>query len=393
MRAATVLAAGFLVTLFGGGSRFVIGLVLKPVADELSWPRSYLGLAVGLYFVVTAVCTFYAGKLADRVNMRLLLGGGLAISAVGVGLMGFMSMPWHALVLYGVIFAIGNGGVSTPPIGVMVTRAFPGRPGLANSVVLSGITIGQLVMMSILAAVLATIGWRSVFFWIGLAHFVLLLVVLPAIPGGQTAQTRAAERPRDGLTLRQAMRTRQFWMFCVIFAVCGLDDFFVATHVVAFAQDRGISAFLAGNLFAVMGLTGFIGVIAAGMWGDRAGPMWPTAASFAVRVAVFALIVVDQSPLSITIFCLVFGLTFLVTAPLTVLFVRDAFGMAHLGAISGIITMVHQVFGGIGAYAGAAIFDATGRYDIAFVIVLVATAVALVLTLCLDRKPVVSPAS
>ena len=393
MRAATVLAAGFLITLFGGASRFVIGLVLKPVVDELGWPRGDVGLAVGLYFVVTAVCTFYAGKLADRVNLRLLLGAGLAVSAVGVGLMGFMSMPWHALVLYGVIFAIGNGGVSTPPVGVMVTRAFPGRTGLANSVVLSGITIGQLVMMSALAFVLATIGWRSVFFWIGLAHVALLLLVLPAVPGGQSAQARAAERPRDGLTLRQAARTRQFWMMCVIFAVCGLDDFFVATHVVAFAQDHGINAFVAGNLFAMMGLTGFIGVIGAGIWGDRSGPIWPTAASFAVRAVVFGLIVVDQSPLSIAIFCLVFGITFLVTAPLTVLFVRDSFGMAHLGAISGIITMVHQIFGGIGAYAGAAIFDATGRYDIAFVIVMIATVVALVLTLCLDRSRVMIPAS
>ena len=105
------------------------------------------------------------------------------------------------------------------------------------------------------------------------------------------------------------------------------------------------------------------------------------------------LIVIDQSPLSITIFCLAFGVTFLVTAPLTVLFVRDAFGMANLGAISGIVTMVHQVFGGIGAYAVALIFDNAGRYDLAFAVMLVASVVALVLTLCLDRKHVVRPAT
>jgi cyanate permease len=91
--------------------------------------------------------------------------------------------------------------------------------------------------------------------------------------------------------------------------------------------------------------------------------------------------------LSIAAFGLLYGVTFLVTAPLTVLFVRDAFGTRHLGAISGVITLVHQTFGGIGAYAGAWIFDTTGRYDIAFVIMLVATVVALVLTLCVDTKP------
>ncbi|HWM46555.1 MAG TPA: MFS transporter [Xanthobacteraceae bacterium] len=382
-----VLAAGFLVVLIGGGARFAIGLTLKPIVDELGWPRSDVGLAVGLYFVVTAFATFWAGKLADRMSLRMLLAGGLVISGISVGMMGWMNAPWHALVLYGIVFAAGNGAISTVPVGVMVTRAFTGRTGLANAVVLSGITVGQLVIIMAFTAVLAAIGWRSVFFWLGVLHLVLLLVVMPVIPDERRAIARAAEAPQAGMDLRAAARTRQFWLFIGIFSVCGLDDFFVATHVVAFAQDRGVDAVLAGNILAFMGLTGTVGVIAGGWWGDRSGPVWPTVAAFSLRIAMFALIAVDQSPLSIAVFSLMFGVTFLVTAPLTVLFVRDAFGTRHLGAITGIITMVHQIFGGVGAYAGAAIFDATGRYDIAFFIVLAATVVALILTLCLDRTP------
>jgi predicted MFS family arabinose efflux permease len=54
--------------------------------------------------------------------------------------------------------------------------------------------------------------------------------------------------------------------------------------------------------------------------------------------------------------------------------------------------MVHQIFGGIGAFLGAAVFDATKRYDDAFAIMLVASALALLLTLMLKR-PKVSPAA
>jgi len=386
-RTGLVLAAGFLVILLGGGARFAIGLTLKPVVDEFGWPRSDIGLAVGVYFVVTAVCTFWAGKLADRFSLRLLLGAGLAVSGLSIGLMSEMSAPWHALVLYGVIFAIGNGAISTAPIGVMITRAFPGRAGLANAVALSGITVGQLVMMLALTAVLASVGWRWVFIWMGIIHLVLMAVVLPAIPGHREAKADAAEAPRPGLTLREAMRTRQFAFLLILFSVCGLDDFFVATHVVAFAQDRGVDAVLAGRLLALMGLTGTIGVIGAGWWSDYVGPVWPTATMFALRAAMFGLIAVNQSLAAIAVFALVFGMTFLVTAPLTVLFVRDAFGTRHLGAISGIITMVHQIFGAIGAYGGAVVFDKTGRYDIAFVTVFAASIVALVATLSLSRAP------
>jgi predicted MFS family arabinose efflux permease len=47
--------------------------------------------------------------------------------------------------------------------------------------------------------------------------------------------------------------------------------------------------------------------------------------------------------------------------------------------------MVHQIFGGIGAWGGALIFDATGSYDAAFVLALAVSALALTLTLGLRR--------
>ena len=140
-----------------------------------------------------------------------------------------------------------------------------------------------------------------------------------------------------------------------------------------------------------MGLTGLAGVIASGVASDRLGPVWPTAAAFAARIVVFGWIAVDQSPVSIAVFALVFGATFLVTAPLTVVFVRESFGTKNLGALAGLITMVHQIFGGLGAYGGAAIFDATGTYDAAFLVMLASAVVALVLTLML-AKPA-TPAS
>ena len=168
--------------------------------------------------------------------------------------------------------------------------------------------------------------------------------------------------------------------------MCGFDDFFVATHVVAFAQDRGVDALLAGHLLALMGLVGFVGVIAAGAWSDRSGPVAPAIASFLLRIAAFALIVVDQSPVSITVFALLFGLTFLMTAPLLVVFARDAFGMANLGAITGLIVMIHHMCGGLGAWIGAAIFDATGGYDAAFAVMFVSSVLACLLTAALARK-------
>ena len=374
-----------MVLFIGGGARFAIGLTLKPIVEQFGWGRSELGIAVALFQLVSAVAMLVAGHLADRISPRTVLAGGLFLSGIAIGLMSAISAPWHAMVLYGVLFALGNGAASLVPIGVIVTRMLPDRAGLGNALIMSGMSVGQLVVIATMTAVLTSLSWPSVYLLLGAAHLVLLPFLFAAIPGKLPEQ--AGSRPAKGLALREAAGSRQFWLLMLIYAICGFDDFFVATHVVAFAQDRGLDIFLAGNLLALMGLAGLLGVVAAGAFSDRSGPVWPTALSFAARVGAFGLVWVDQSPVSVAIFALVFGVTFLVTAPLTVVFVKESFGTRNLGGLTGLITMVHHIAGGLGAYVGAAVFDSTGTYDGAFIFMLVISALAVVLTLML-RRPV-----
>lgn len=382
---ALVLGAGFLVLFINGGARFTIGLTLKPIVDEFGWGRSELGVAVAVFQIVSAVAMFAAGRLADSAGPRAVLCGGLIVSGIGIGLMGMIAAPWHAVLLYGVVYGIGSGAASLIPVGVMVTHAFPKRAGMANAVVISGMSVGQLVVVATLAAVLLAVSWHAIYLWLGFAHLALAPLLLLAIPRTEPAQTKT-ESPLVGVGVLVAARSRQFWLLNGVYAICGFTDFFVATHVVAFAQDHGVDAYLAGNLLALMGLTGLVGIFAAGAFSDRAGPVWPAALSFAARLAVFALIVLDQSVVSVVVFALVFGGTFLMTAPLTVVFASENFGTRHLGAMIGLITMVHHICGGLGAYYGAALFDATGDYSFAFMTMFVLSAAAMLLTLLL-RQP------
>jgi hypothetical protein len=69
-----------------------------------------------------------------------------------------------------------------------------------------------------------------------------------------------------------------------------------------------------------------------------------------------------------------------------VLFAREAFGAANLGAITGLIAMLHHMAGGLGAWIGAAVFDASGGYDGAFVLMFASSALAGLLTLLLRAR-------
>ncbi len=160
----------------------------------------------------------------------------------------------------------------------------------------------------------------------------------------------------------------------------------MATHIVAFAQDQGVGDVLAGNLLAWMGVMGLLGVLLAGVMADAVGASRPTALCFLMRIGIFALIIPLQSTPAILAFGLLYGFTFLITAPLTVVFLGNIYGPNRLGTLTGTVSMIHQIMGGLGALTGGWIFDQTGSYNAAFILMLSLSLAATVLTLAV-REP------
>ena len=376
-----LLAVCFLVLLFSGGARFAIGLLLHPMAHDLSWSRSTLSLSVAVFMVLSACALPLIGHLVDRFGARSVLAVSVLTTALALAAMSLIESPWEALLIYGVVFALGCAGTSITPVGVLLSRWYPHRMGMANSIAISGMGVGQLLVISVLAVQLTTLGWRGSLLALGVATLVcvlpFVLVMAKAEPSGPTtpppgpsAVTGAdAAVGGEAETLREALASRRLQLLLVIYVVCGFQDFLVATHMVAFALDEGVDTLLAGVL------------------NDRFGPVLPTALCFALRIVLCTVLLLSREPIVIVGAALLYGVTFWMTAPLAVVFARESASIALLGTVSGLITMAHHVAGGIGALAGASIFDAYGSYTRAFVAMLVLSVVALGLTLVLPRRP------
>ena len=397
-----LLAVCFLVLFFNGGARFAIGLLLHPMAYDLAWSRSALSFSVTAFMVLSACALPLVGRLTDRFGARAVLGLAVLVSALGLAAMSYVAQPWEALLFYGVVFALGSAGTSVTPIGVLLSRWYPHRMGMANSIAISGMGVGQLLVISVLAVQLTTLGWRGSFLALGVATLVcvlpLVLVAGRAVPpapdpgrgpgarASPTAAPAASAAGREAGTLREALASKRLRLLLVIYAICGFQDFLVATHVVAFALDEGVDMLLAGNMLAFMGLSGLAGVLLAGVLNDRFGPVLPTVLCFVLRIGVSALVLASREPAVIVGAALLYGVTFWMTAPLAVVFAREVAGLALLGTVSGLITMVHHGAGGIGALAGASVFDTYGSYTNAFAAMLALSVVAVVLSAFLARR-------
>ena len=392
-----VLATGFFILFFSGGSRFAFGLMLKPMSEDLDVSRSTLSLAVTTFMVVSALALPLVGRLVDRWSLKWTIGISAVVGGVGIGLMGQVDAPWQVFIVYGVVYALGNAGTSVSPVTVMISRWFPNRRGVASSGAVAGNAVGQLVIVMALAAVLVSLDWRWSFTVLGIANLAVLapLVFLavrdrpPDVsvkPGVMAA--RAIKPPDSALSLGRSLTSPHLALLAAIYMICGFQDFFVAIHIVAFARDQGVGPVLAGNLLALMGLMGLLGVLSSGLLADAFGAVRPTVICFLIRMFIFAFIIFDQSTASIFVFGLLYGLTFLITAPLTVVFVGNIFGTARLGTLAGSISMAHQFAGGAGAFVGAWIFDNRGSYDDMFRLLLILSVAAAVLTTLVREKRV-----
>ena len=381
-----ILAAGFTMLFFSTGTRFAFGLALVPMTEDLGMSRSALSSALTLFMLVSAFAMPIVGRLIDRYSIRAIMSVGAVISALAIILVGRVEDGWQIFPLYGVLYAVGFAATTVAPVSVLMSRWFPNNRGLASSVAITGNGTGQLVIIALLTSFLSAIGWRTAYTILGLVNAVVVVpLVLLAIrsrpedaDGREEASGDAEAAPTP--SIRDALVSRDFWTLITLFAVCGAQDFFVATHIVAFAQDQGVSQVFAGNVLAFMGLAALAGVLVSGALADRVGASTPTMVCFLIRIALFGFIPFVQTPISIAAFALAFGFTFTMTAPLTVVFAGNIFGTARLGSVSGLINMSHQVAGGLGAVAGAVIFDVMGSYDGAFFLMLALTVVAAVAT-------------
>jgi len=405
-----VLAASFLILFLSSGARFTIGIAFKPLIAEFGWSRSAVSLAALLNMTFFSLSVIATGKWYDRFGPKWVIILSTILVSSGYMLIPLTQTLWHFLVLYGVVAALGLGGTTVPIFAALMSKWFEKRRGLTISLALSGNCLGQFALVPLFTTFITDYGWRASHFWIGLMMLVLnlgltFLVIrgdpedLGVVPYGRKEESAspffhgdAEESPplRD-LGLREAMGTSSFWLFVLFMFVCGSGDFLVTTHLIPMVTDHGISAPTASNMLAWFGLLSLAGILVAGPASDFIGDKIPIALTFLLRVFAFLLVLRYQNMVSFYVFALVFGFTFLVTAPLTPTLVGRLYGFSHVGVLSGFITTIHHLGGGIAAWGGGVLFDLTGSYEtVLFISAALALIAAVSAMLIRQRREAVS---
>lgn len=380
-----ILASSFAILFFNSGARYSFGVAFKPMVKEFGWSRGSISFAFFLNMTIFAVSLIAAGRFYDRYGSKWVILISTVFVSAGFALISLVNSLWQFYIVYGVFAAIGLGGTSAALLAALISKWFTKWRGLAISLALAGNCMGQFVLVPLFTFSTLRYGWRLSYLSIGLMMFLVnMTLVLFVIkenrvhldPGSAHSKKgektsgigeRTSSESFQDLSLREAMKTSAFWFFLIAMFVCGSGDFLVTTHLIPFVTDHGIHPAKAGNMLAWIGLMSLVGILIAGPVSDLIGNKIPMAIAFLLLLGAFLLILTYQNTSSFYLFSILFGLTYLVTGPLTTTLLGRLYGFSHIGLLSGFVTTVHHIGGGFWAYMGGVIFDQTGSYRLAFI--------------------------
>ncbi|MFX0538094.1 MFS transporter [Ornithinimicrobium sp. Y1847] len=394
------------------GASSVPGVLIDPLHQEFGWSHGTIGSAVSINLLLFGLFSPFAAALMDRFGIRRVLVVALVFLATGSSLTVFMTHPWQLWLLWGVMVGIGAGSISMAFVATLVGRWFVEKRGLVTGILTAAGATGQLVFLPLVAHLATHYGWRVPALLVGATTLAMVPLAWLAIRDhphklgleayGATPANPTPPEPRgEGNaaavalgSLREAARTRTFWLLAGGFAICGAStNGLVGTHFVPAAHDHGMPLTLAASLLALIGLVDIVGTIGSGWLTDRVDPRYLLLGYYFLRglslMILPSLLAPNVQP-SMWVFIIFYGLDWIATVPPTVKLCQDRFGTS--GAIVfGWVFASHQFGAAIAATGAGIIRDVQGSYNLAWYIAGGLCIIAAALSIMIRPNPVPEP--
>lgn len=363
---------GCFVAQMGLGTAYVFGPMLKHVVAEFDWSRTVYSIGNAPLLLAMALGNSLVGDLTERFGARRVIAG--ATLLLGASLWCFAHV--QSLAAYYAscaLFGIALAGVGDIPVGAVAARWVAQGRGLALGLVYVGSNSGGAVVPYVLDALARGGSWRSALVWIGAVAVALILPVTllavrePAAGGGEAAAPRAAAAASEpGLELREALRTRSFWLLAGVLFTFYLYYLAVNLHLVPYLTDLGWSDARAAASYGGAVAVGIVAKLGIGLVADRLSLRRALLANFALLAAASLLLLAVRAPGALPAFLFAHGFATAAENVLLPMLVADCFGLRHMPRIYGALMLTLFAGGALGPVLAGAAFDRFGDYRVAF---------------------------
>ncbi|HZC46916.1 MAG TPA: MFS transporter [Candidatus Acidoferrum sp.] len=350
------------------------GVFFLPVIKHFGWSRGFFSLLIATAPLAAGISSPAAGWLMDRIGARKVMIAGASMVALGYIALSRANSALEFLLIF-IVLGVGITASTIIPTALVITNWFRANRGFALGIAFAGIPLGGTGITILANYIVLHYGFRAGYFAMAIPIVLIVIPLLAAFVStrpdaevGDPALTGASDLAVPGFDVRDAIRTRSFWMIAiaeVLFATAGVG---LRVHLVPYLTGIGYTPTAAAEIFGAMFVFSAIGSFAIGPFADRNGGRVMLAAAFTACAAGIAVLLGADHFAAVAAFVVVFGMAREASAVLLPLAIGESLGVRRLGALLGIQALFTTFGFAAGPAIAGRIFDVTGSYTGALIL-------------------------
>jgi len=365
-----VIVASLLMGM-GAGALISISTFLKPISADFGWLRGETSFAYMAGAIAMGIGGIVMGYLSDRYSTRPVVMVGILCLGGSLLLLATQSALWQFYLYYCILGGFGSATLDAPLL-ANAGNWFNRNKGLALGLALAGRALGQGFVPFAAGLLIASHGWRNAYAVLGIVCVVGMLPLTLLIrnpPGLKQAKeaSRRASAAQQEADYPVPPKLIVAWLSSAALFCCTCMGT-AMVHVVALAEDAGITAQKAAGVILAIYVSGFFGRIAFGRFSDYIGGIrsyW--IASFGQTALIFWFTQM-HSLAGFYVHAVVFG--FFMAGVMTglIVSVRELTPIHMRGTANGLVFLIAWIGMGLGGYQAGFFFDLSGAYVIPYAI-------------------------
>lgn len=389
-----VMTASLLILLLAIGFFISFGVFLTPLNAEFGWSRMAISAAYSVGCFVSGTCAIIFGRICDKYGPREILTIGGIVFGTGFLLMSRINSLWQLYLFFGLLVCMWPD----PSVGLLFSttaRWFTKKRGLVTGVVGMGTGLGIMLIPLFASYLISSHGWRYAYSLMGIIAIICIVPLAQVLrrdpskkglrPYGEH-QVSPEQLEESGFSLHEAMKTNQLWMVAVILFLILYCSDTLLIHMIPYAMDSGISSFNAASLVSIIGGVSIAGRVIIGGTGDKIGCRRALIITFIVMFASLLWLYQAEGLWQLRLFAMFYAIAHGGSLALIAPLLAELFGTRTLSSLFGIVLFFGTAGAGTGPLVAGRIYDITGSYQPAFLIMIIASIIGLILALLL--KPI-----
>ena len=326
---------------------YATSMTASLLQTDLGLTAAQVSLYIAAYTWTNAIVQLPAGIVCDRWSAKKLLGFSYVAAAVGC-LMVAYSGSLAGIVIGRVILTVGISFVFNVCSRHIAAWNTAGGYRRANSLLMTFGKIGGLLATTPLVLMIGSVGWKNTF---GIIALISILVAAGAFVFVVDKKETLNKEPNGMFTaIGKIVKTKGFWMFCSAGALVGMTVpmIFSAWGGTFLTQGLGLDPTLSSTVILCGNLASCVGGITVAVICKKVAPKRLVVASYAVTVALVAVmaIFINQltAPAMFVIFILM-GFVFYTSTTTVYSLMRDMCSVKYIGGFMGASNFISWLVG------------------------------------------------